>query len=444
MGDTLVQKTGNGWHYLYNYDPAFVKTLNKVIRDAGYEMELRTDKSYIVISPSVAYEGDSRKWNNGKIIDMPIALKEFFMPYYKQEQLVNNPETEIQHAIDDEIVPLADLSSKRNDTFVKLGGILRKKLNIPNTEYVLNIISNNLIDKPIEQRELRAIINQIKKYNTYDKVDLAKQVLDRLEIIGEGSAFQISKSLNLEQKDVEDALKYLLDQEEIISLGKRGFKKLTKVVWETDFQDITTPITFELPYFHDLGYFDDSNMIVIGARTGNGKTHVAANIIKKLVEQGIKPCLISTEAGSKIGKICTELQLKLGDFKFKIVKNPTNIEFDDNAVTIIDWLKPDGSDYAKTDATFEKLNDQLVKHKGFLIVFVQIRKSDGEFFASDQVDFYSALTATYNFKRNGDKLDTENTYFQTSKIRDSKTGLQVLTIPMKFDRVTKRLERAND
>lgn len=445
LGNTLVQTTKRGRHFVYNYDPDFTKTLNKVLRDDGFEMELRTDGAYIVVAPS-SVEGEVRMWNNEKITDMPKELKEFFLKYQTLNIQEQSVEEEIQEAINNEKIDVVDLSGKRNDTFIKLAGILRKKLNKEQVKYALDIVSNNLIDKPIPKKELYGILGQIEKYNYYDKEELSKTVLDRLDIIEEGSAFQIASSLKYEQKDVEDVLKYLQDENKIINVGKNRYKRLTEIEWDQDFTQMGVPIDFEVPYFHKYARFDQGNMIVIGGKTGQGKTHLSSNFIKHLVDQGIHPYLISTEAGSKIGKICTQMGLKIGDFSFKTVRCPTDIELKDNAVTIIDWLKPKGGDYAKTDHTFEQLNNQLEKHKGFLIVMVQIRRS-GEFFAPDQIDFYSALTARYCYSplekdKEGRvvKWDNENTYFETTKIRDSRTGNQYITIPTKFNKEKKILE----
>ncbi|GAF89696.1 unnamed protein product, partial [marine sediment metagenome] len=119
------------------------------------------------------------------------------------------------------------------------------------------------------------------------------------------------------------------------------------------------------------------------------------------------------------------------------------VELHDDAVTIIDWLRPDEGNYAKTADTFEKLNQQMMKHKGFLIVFVQLR-SDGSFFAKDQIDFYSALTASYHYEKDrAGEQDNLNTKFKTTKIRDSRTGKQYLTIPMKYNPDTKMVEERN-
>ncbi len=440
LGETLTQTTSRGRHFLYNYDPAFYKTLNKILREDGYDMELRTTGAYIVIAPS-AVEGEIRKWNDKKITAMPEELKKFFMEYYAKTPKEDEAgiDSDIQSCIDNEKLDIVDLSGQRNATFIKTAGIFRKWMPRDTVQKVLSFLSNNWIDKPIPNHELKAIMGQVNKYNTYDKKELSKVVLERLDIIKEASAFQIAKSINLEQKDIEDVLHHLEKEQLIIAIGKNRYKRLQKITWDTDFNTMSEPVDFEVPYFHDYAYFDKGNMVIIGGRPGKGKTHITANIIRKLIKQDIHPYLISTEAGSKIGKIVKELDIKVGQFSYKIVKSPHDIELEKNAVTIIDWLKPEEGDYSRTDATFERLNDQLIRHGGFLIIFVQLRK-DGSFFASDQIDFYASLVATYNYRKNGEAVDTQNTYFETSKIRDSRSGQQIITIPTYFNPGTKILE----
>jgi len=441
VGLTLNQKTKRGFQFIYKYNSAFFKTLNKVLRDDGYEMELRTDGAYCVIPPSIV-DGFSRYWNINPIIEMPKDLKDFFMSYYVKENKAPEVKDDIQKVIDSGELDQVDLSHKRNDTFVKLAGIFRKKLNLDQTEYVLNIISNNLIDKPIESRELRAILSQIKKYTTYDKTELSKIILDRFEIIKEGTAFQIAKSLNFEQKDIEEVLNYLEKENKIINVGHNRFKRLDQVEWTTGYDDFSIPIDFEVPYFSEFARFDVGNMILIGGKTGTGKTTITGNFIKKFQEQmNLKSIdLITTEAGSKIGKVLEVLKVP-PEFVCRpktLYKHPAEIELRDDRITIIDWLKPTDGDFSQMGNTMEHFHNQMKKHRGFIIVFVQIRNDDkGTFFAQDQIADYVALSAKFLYSG----TDNLNPYFQTTKIRDSRTNQQYMTIPLIFNPTTKILDR---
>ena len=229
----------------------------------------------------------------------------------------------------------------------------------------------------------------------------------------------------------------------------RGGKWITTwtTKWETDFLAVSKPLNFKVPYFDNYARFDDGAMIIIGGASGAGKSHLACNFIKHFVKQGICPNLICTEAGSKFGIISASLGLKVGDFQFKLASNSSNIELEDNTVTILDWFKPKDSDYAKTDSLYEKFNEQLVKHGGLLIVFTQLRKLENnntKFYAEDMTEFYASLVAKYlgtpiKLADGSYGIDNINTMFQTQKIRDSKIGKQYITIPTKYNNDTREV-----
>ena len=90
--------------------------------------------------------------------------------------------------------------------------------------------------------------------------------------------------------------------------------------------------------------------------------------------------------------------------------------------------------------TLINIVEQLKKHNGILIVFTQLRTSTGDFFAQDLLSFYGALVTKYVYGNDGQ--DSINTYFKTTKIRDSRTGKQNIEIPLKYDVSNKSLEIA--
>ena len=186
-------------------------------------------------------------------------------------------------------------------------------------------------------------------------------------------------------------------------------------------------------------------MIVLGSRTGQGKTHICCNLIKGFVDQGLYPHLLCTEAESKFGIISATLGLKVGDYAFKLVRDPSNIELKDDTVTIIDWLKAPDSDYTKMESIYERLNEQLRKHKGVLIVLAQLKSDTGKFYAEDMTEFYASFVAKYFWtpikNANGEiyDWDSQNTAFHTQKIRDSKSGKQHIIIPTYYSMQNKTL-----
>lgn len=442
LGDTLRQDTSRGYHFLYKYDSEIKKTLNKVLRDAGYEMEYRTEGAYIIIAPT-SVNGEVRKWNKNKITDMPQELKDFLLEYYNKGVEEQTVDEEIQEAITN-----SDLSSTKlrgldgccNDTFVKLGGILRKKLNQEQVVYTLSNF-NNLLENPIEKKQFYSLCSQIEKYNHYDKDELAKIVLERLAIINEGTAFQIASSIRYETKDVEDVLKYLEDQGKVYNAGNRKYLKVNDIEWTTETNDLGVPIDFDVPILSDYAKFDYGNMIILGAKSGRGKTHITGNFVKSLVEQGIKPYVLNTETGSKIGKITDELGLDKHSYWLpkQIPQQATDVELKDDAVTIIDWLSPRDGNFAEMGNTLAYFHNQLKKHRGLLIVLMQLRESNSDWYAKDLVFWYGAFVGKYLFGDNG--KDSENTYIKSEKIRDSRTGRQYIDIPLYFDKQTKLISK---
>lgn len=436
--DTLIQVTKRGRHWVFVYEEDFDSIKHINFRNKGYDMELRANNAYIAIAPTSA-EGELRKWNNKKIQKIPKDLKEFLLSLIDKD--TKNVDEEIQDAINNEDLGngIQGMDGRCNDTFVKMGGILRKKMNIENTKTALSVF-NQALDNPMPDKDIKNILHQLGKYQTYDKQELADEVLKRLEVIKEGTAFQIAGTLKKEQKDIEDVLKYLEDENKIIAIKGRKYQVLERVEWTTDKSEMSVPIDFQMPYFHDYARFDWGNMIIIGASSGRGKTHLTGNIIKQLWEQKRQVHLINTEAGSKIGRITQRLGVPDNAYLVpkKPVKHPTDIELVDNSITIIDWLKVKDSEYAKTDLTYEHFHNQLKLHNAFLIILAQLRKSNNEFFALDQTEHFGALVVKYLWGNNGQ--DPNNTYFLSSKIRDSKTGKQIITIPTYFDEQTKVLE----
>lgn len=444
LNETLVQTTKRGTHRIWEYDEDFDFLNHHNFRKEGYAMEIRANNSYIAIAPSFI-DDTERNWNDQKIEKMPEELKKFFLDLLKdsKDKKEENKDEKIQKAIEEENIDIQGVieEGRRDDELTKIGGIFRKTMNPEQVLSVLQFINKNFCKPSVSFGQVKKIVDSLTKYDTYDKKDLAKEILAHLQLesVKFANALELSKSLGYAKKDIEDALDYLVKEQKIQKIGKH-FKALNKVEWDTSFMRLNKSLDFEIPYFEKYARFENSSMIIIGARTGFGKTHLAMNFIKQFVDKGITPYYVCTEAGSKFPIVGASLGLKEGDYKFKIVPDATNIEFEDNSIIIADWIRP--RDYAKTDQMMENLNEQLIKHNSLLIGLVQLRK-DGTFFAPDLFDFYASLVATYNWaKRINEKtkeeiFDNENTYLKTTKIRDSKSGLQYITIPTHFNKETK-------
>lgn len=443
MGNTAMQSTLRGFHFLYSYEEWMSNIQHINFRNKGYEMELRANNAYIVVAPTIV-DDYKRKWNDIEITQMPKELKDLLLSLIDKPKKEKTLDESIKEAINKEDIGikngLVGLDGECNEAFIKLGGLLRKKLSPEQVEWSLYNF-NKLLADPMDNKSIKAMGYQLKKYDNFDKKELAEQVLNHLKILETSTARDLRDSLKQDKKDIEEVLSYLVKEEKLRKYG-RVYKYIPKVDWETDFMDMNKSLKIEVPYFDKYARFENGSMIIIGASTGQGKTTLACNFIKKFVDKDIVPYYLCTEAGSRFKLVTARLGMKVGDYKFKITNNATDIELEDNAVTILDWLKPNESNYAMMDTIMERLNNQLVKHGGLLIVFVQLRKDNGVFFAPDLIDFYASLVAKYRWTKlkqtNGEVIyDNENTSFKTEKIRDSKCGQQYITIPIFFNKETK-------
>jgi len=428
---TLSQNSLGGVHLFFQQEEEIPKTWVDI---EGVHVDIETREGQVLIEPSIVF-GQGRQMNDGEITKLPDELKKLILSRMKtSKKTVDVPTLDAD-------ISVKGLDGECNSTFVKLGGMLRKKLNVPQTEYALQLINQNLLDDPMESKAVRSMCRSIEKYHEIDMEDLANKVIERLEKVEEATIRDLTYSLRQEQKDIEDVLRHLVDADRIYKKGLR-YKLFAKANWQTEFVDASKLLDFKVPYLEDYAVCRNGDMIVIGGKTGEGKSHIALNIVKKLKDQGIVTNYISSEPGNRFAKIAMTLGLKEGDLKWCNHYRPEQVELEDNAVTIIDWLLPEN--YAETDKLYSKFAQQLDKHGGLLIIFTQLRKT-GEFFAKDMIDFFASVNCTYNQTSYSDKggnitYDSENTYFLTSKIRESRTGRQIIKIPTVYDKATKTLE----
>jgi len=186
------------------------------------------------------------------------------------------------------------------------------------------------------------------------------------------------------------------------------------------------------PYYHTNHQFWCNGFI-------NHNTHLALNIVKRLVEQGVKPFLIETEPTKRFIKIARILGLSSNSFYYnKKVINPIEIEFTDDSVNIIDWLDPATAlDFTQTSRIFSHLAEQTRRHKAFMIVFMQLRENTKQF-AKDLVNQYPSLAVNYLLEE-----DRIHGKFVILKNNDPKTPF-VWEIPTVFIPETKEVLRLDE
>ena len=85
--------------------------------------------------------------------------------------------------------------------------------------------------------------------------------------------------------------------------------------------------------------------------------------------------------------------LKPGEFFYDDeTVDPMEIRLIDKGVTIIDWILPDN--YAEVDKLFYHFNKELIRTKGFLIIFMQLKDS-GAWFSINLAHFFSCFSVRW-------------------------------------------------
>lgn len=461
--NTLVQETQNGYHYFFKYDKDLPKTSFDIIIDKEknqrYHIDIQSDGGQVVVFPSRVIDektgkfGLDRRFNIEKtrlhsieIKEIPQELKKLILSKSNTKtttESISNP-LELSNFEGTEGL-LAIEDGNRNNALMHIGGILRKELNPAQTENVLSLFNRYFVDPPLDKKELHdKIFKPLRKYIRIDENDLAKKVLDYMRIVGEASATDIRTALNYNKYDVDKATE-LLVKEGYLFKKRRSYHLIKKAIWTDKWAEEGETVDFEMPYFHNEAFFRNGDMIIVGAKTGVGKTHVAMNMVKQLVDQGKKPYYISLESGSRFVTIAKKLRMGEGDFYHTTLFSPEDVELEKDAITIIDWLLPD--DYSQTDKLYKYFAEQLTKQGGVLIIFVQLKEAkdqESRFFAENMIKMFPALVVKFAYKKDSQGQDNpEKSYFESVKIRDPKGPWNQFKVHLKYNFQEKTLDIDN-
>jgi hypothetical protein len=431
LGTPIIQRTKQGWHLFYKYVDLPTTRIDDL------KIDILNDGKQCVVYPSVV-EGIERDFQGEFILtEMPTALKTLL------EEKLSVPVRTFSEKMAEEIQS-GDFSfdlikeGNRHNIFMHLGGILRKELNIAQTENVLRIFNSHFCNPRLDQRDFTAIVKSLDRYDVFDDRELASKVLNYLRVVEETSARDVKDALGEKKERIDKVLSYLVKEGYIIKKSRGIFQVLKKAEWKEVLIEEDKRINWKMPYFYDKAIFRYGDMIIIGGTPKVGKTHIAMNIAKQFVNQGITPYYVSLESGNRFISIALTLGLKPGDFKWCIHFNPQQIELEKNAVTIIDWLLP--NDYSETDKLFKHFAEQLVKNGGILIVFVQL-KYDGKFFAENMISMFPALITRYLYDA---EHEGESGHFTLDYIREPLEKKKREKIPCRYLFETKELKRVDE
>jgi tRNA A37 threonylcarbamoyladenosine biosynthesis protein TsaE len=442
--NTLEQNTPHGGkHYVFQYD----KDIPQTVDIAGLKIDVRNDGGQILVQPS-KIDNLSYAWLNPgfDIKKIPENVKAKLLELMKVEvgrkdkmsqEMTNNSDNPIELVNN-------NLEGRCNDTFVQFGGALIKMcLPIDKIKIILHYLNRNWLRNSMPTDAVDAMIGSLEGYKGTEEQTQEQAIYEACQVI----------QTDISAKDIIDHVfpgdnkkraivdKYLAKFHKEGKLSRRGRGKYdckTKVEWTDEIIDKNKEINFKMPYFNEIAYFNSGDILLLGAPTGGGKTHIAMNIIKQLKEQGIKPYYISLESGSRHIKIAEKLNLTQKDYYISKdpIDNPLQIEIEPDSVTIIDWIYT-GDDFAATQSVYKHLNDEMARKGGILIVFTQL-KENYEYFAVNLIKTFPSFSARFIYD------DTENRIFshwQVDKIRESIGNYFTATIPCEFNFETKILTK---
>ena len=434
--DTLTQITKNGKHLIFKYDKDIPTTNLRNVKkpELGIDVDIKNDGGQIVVYPSVVEE-NQRTISPKEISEIPLPFKDYLLCKIKERNETNslvkvNP-------LHGDLVNISEGS--RHSLIFKVACTLKKELNTSQVSYVISVLNNTICNPRLPEKELTNILNSLNKYVNVDEKDLVNKILDYLRKVNYSTKSDVELAVmgnfakGEDKARIGQALFYLLKEDFIVKRGN-FYYILTKGNWKEKFLETSRIIDYVIPYFHDYATIRNGDLIVIGAQSGIGKTSIAINIIKQLVDQKIKPYYASLECGSRFGVISQQLGMKEGDFFWDSYYNPEQIELEKNVITILDWLMP--SEYKDTDKIYAHFARQLTKKSGILIIFAQLKR-DGCFYAEEMVKFFASVVAKFSYDKEGEGKTSK---FITEKIRESKNGRQRISIPCKYNWSLKRLE----
>ena len=439
LGNTFTLETSKGFQCYYKYVPDLPKT-----RINDLKIDIENDGGQCVAYPSVVEGVQRRIIKQTDVLPMSSELLTFLKT--KITVPLKSFSEKLKEDIQTENFNLNLLGEgERNTSLLKLGGLLRKELNVTQTERVLSILNRHICSEPISPKELSAMVKSLSRYTAFDENELAHRVLSYLKDVEEAGRTEICMAImntnrGEEKLRIDKVLNYLVREQYILKKG-RGYCVIKKLEWKEGLIDLGQPVNFKVPYFDDIGQFNYEDMILISAKNKVGKTHISINMVKRFVDQGITPHLINLEKGGRFGKIALRLGLKEGDFKYAFCADPSQIELEKNAVTIIDWLLIENK--AETDVIMRHFIEQLDKQGGFLIVFQQL-KEDNTYFAPNMVKQFPSLACRYIYD---DENDGTYGRFKIDVIREPKGQLKNFKnweIPCMYQEDSKLFVRADE
>lgn len=438
---TLMQNTPHaGKHYVFQYDKELCFK-QRVNLGGGLKIDTRTHKGYFLVSPSKV-DNVTYNWVNlgVGIKVVPEDLKNKLLEIINNEKGTSKQKPLELPQPSGELLKLKNnnLEGCCNDTFVRLGGILINRLSPEQVEFALSVFNTQLLENPMPSSAIKNMLCSLEGYKQTEAQTQEQSIYDCVKLIKMGiHAKDIIDHTGIKRAIVDKYLSKFNQEGILVRRGRGIYDFKEKVEWTDTVPEKTNEYPYKIPYFNDIAYFCQGDIILIGAPTGKGKTHIALNLIKQMKEQGVKPYYVSLESGSRYLKIAKYLKLEAKDFYVPKVPidSPTQIEIEPNSFTIIDWLYT-GDDFAATQSIFKHLSDEMRRKDGILVVFTQL-KEDYSYFAVNLIKSFARLAARHVY----DDMTGVISHFEVDKITDPKGHYQTTRVDTEFNFDTKELKK---
>ena len=427
---TLKASTPSGGnHFVYLWDEELRK---QYVNLAGTQIDTRTE-GQIVIAPSLI-NGIPYKWENlgAEIKIIPAELKTKLLELMKTDtkkdiESIPLPEGTVLQPLK---LKNNNLDGCCNDTFVSIGGILVKQLSPEHTEFVLNVMNRYLLDNPMPAGSIKSMMNSLGAYKKDDDESYEKIIYDYMKLVQtDVTPRDVIDSTKLPRAIVDKYLSKFVKDGKAVRMGRGRYQYKEKIEWLDTAPELVDEYKHKIPFFNDVAVFQDRDVILLGARTNDGKTTIAMNILKEVIEQGIKPYYIYSEAGSRFQKTSQALGIT-GKYYHTYHENPLAIELEYNAFSIIDWLHLEHKE--TTDTVLKHLNDELQRKGGILVIFTQLKQT-GEFFAPNLIDHYPTFAARY-MQDNDSKTSG---HWDIQKIKEPRGNFCNYILPCEYNQETK-------
>jgi hypothetical protein len=293
----------------------------------------------------------------------------------------------------------------------------------------------NLLASPMPTKAIKGMLNSLEGYKVTELMTQEKQIYECLKILKcDITAKNVVDHTGLKSNIVNKYLAKIENEGILIRIGRGVYNFKDKIEWVHSNNEDIPIYPYKVPFFNHIANFHQGDIILLGGKSGRGKTHIAINVIKEMVIQGVKPYYFSFESGSRYKTIANTLGLKSTDFYVpkENISNPLHVSLEEKSFTIIDWVYL-GDDFSATPKIFNHLKDEMKKVGGILFVFTQLQQNY-DWYAKNMIQDFISLSAKH---RLDDEYSGKTSTLEVDKIRDAKGDYLTYNIPCEYDAQTK-------